>query len=95
MILQFFDSLMTMSRVSGTLEIMMCLRNYLIFFQVDMSRVLLQSNNRLISQVTTYWAIHQCMAYFSIKVLFTILFAVILKEPFVKYQGFLGYLELV
>lgn len=74
---------------------MMCLRSYMIFFMVGMFMGLLQSNNRLITLATTYLAIHQYMAYFSIQVLFTIWSAVILMEPFVKYQVFLSYLELV
>lgn len=94
MILQFFSSLTTLSRASGTLEIM-CLRSYMIFFMVGMFMVLLQSNNRLLILVTTYSAPHQCMVYFSIRALFTILFVAILMEPFVKYQEFLSYLELV
>lgn len=72
MILQFFGFLTTRSRASGTLEIMMCLRSYMIFFMVGMFMGLLQSNNRLITLVTTYLAIHQYMAYFSIQVIFTI-----------------------
>lgn len=72
MILQFFGFLRTRSRASGTLEIMMCLRSYMIFFMVGMFMGLLQSNNRLITLATTYLAIHQYMAYFSIQVLFTI-----------------------